>query len=247
MKNGDSMNLIFLREEEVDSDGTVKIYRDRAFELVCRHLIKVNSSYLAGVENKDIGIMEIHSASDSLIEGRFSATRKAPPKLPIDLIVGVSRPQTIKKVLHYSAMLGLSSITFVRTILGEKSYLKSNSLRRENIKKELILGLEQACDTALPKVFVSWSLEETLKNMKASHVPIRLLAHTENGDSVRKLTDKCLFPAIVALGPEMGWAEQEVDNFMRAGFEIINLGERILRVEVALVYLVGQISILANR
>jgi hypothetical protein len=38
---------------------------------------------------------------------------------------------------------------------------------------------------------------------------------------------------VVAIGPEGGWEEQEVLCFQQLGFQLINLGDRILRTDVA--------------
>jgi RsmE family RNA methyltransferase len=45
----------------------------------------------------------------------------------------------------------------------------------------------------------------------------------------------------LALGPEGGWVEAEVESFRRAGFETVSLGSRVLRTESAVAALVGRL------
>ena len=48
----------------------------------------------------------------------------------------------------------------------------------------------------------------------------------------------------LSVGPEAGWSLEEVTIFESAGFSKIGLGERIVRVEVAVSMLLGQVAIL---
>ena len=47
---------------------------------------------------------------------------------------------------------------------------------------------------------------------------------------------------ILAIGPEGGFVEYEVEKFMKAGFEGVHLGERILRVETAVTALLARLG-----
>ena len=46
------------------------------------------------------------------------------------------------------------------------------------------------------------------------------------------------------MGPERGWSHEEVETFQRAGFGVVGLGERVVRVELALVFLLGKLALL---
>ena len=47
--------------------------------------------------------------------------------------------------------------------------------------------------------------------------------------------------AVVAVGPEGGWVDEEVRAFLQCGFSQIGLGPRILRTDVAVPVLLGQL------
>jgi RsmE family RNA methyltransferase len=48
-------------------------------------------------------------------------------------------------------------------------------------------------------------------------------------------------PVTLAIGPEGGWIEAEVQSLIRAGLKPLDLGPRILRTETALAALVGRL------
>ncbi|MFA6465072.1 MAG: RsmE family RNA methyltransferase, partial [Desulfurivibrionaceae bacterium] len=50
--------------------------------------------------------------------------------------------------------------------------------------------------------------------------------------------------AILAIGPEGGWVDFEVQHFKEQGFMAFSLGARILRVDTAVPALLAQLSLL---
>ena len=51
-------------------------------------------------------------------------------------------------------------------------------------------------------------------------------------------------PTTLAIGPEGGWIQREVDTFIARGFTPITLGVPILRVETAVAAALGQLVLL---
>jgi RsmE family RNA methyltransferase len=171
----------------------------------------------------------------------------ARPRTAVSLIVGVSRPQTVKKVVQAASMLGVVSLDFVRSELGEKSYLHSNVLEPAQLEAEGCKALEQVWDTQLPQVRV----HRTFAYFMRQWVPqlggaewSRLLA--QPGAAPLRPVDCAQLSggAVLAIGPERGWSEGEVRQFEESGFRPIGLGERVVRVEVALLLLLGQLQLL---
>jgi len=173
---------------------------------------------------------------------------------PFSLIVGVSRPQTVKKVIQAAVMFGVSSLHFVRSELGEKSYLQSRSLDADQIEEETIKALEQVWDSRAPEIVVhrtfSYFMENklneiatTLETLSSGRHPRRFVAHP--GGEILSCSDAALLKdssAMIAIGPERGWSETEVRAFKDAGFQMVGLGDRVVRVELALVFLLGTLA-----
>jgi RsmE family RNA methyltransferase len=51
-------------------------------------------------------------------------------------------------------------------------------------------------------------------------------------------------PLLLAVGPEGGWSEYELERFVDAGFHPFSMGERILHVDTAVVALLAQLRLL---
>ncbi len=157
--------------------------------------------------------------------------KKLPPleRLDVTLMVGLSRPQTIKKVLAVAVQTGVKKLCFVKTERGEKSYLSANILK--NLEIEVIKSLEQTGDSHGPDIKIYKSLPEFLKN----ETSINGILFTPDGDS----TESIKTPSLLSVGPEAGFSESEVA--MMKDFKKIKLSDRVLRVEIAVAMAIGKV------
>jgi 16S rRNA U1498 N3-methylase RsmE len=60
------------------------------------------------------------------------------------------------------------------------------------------------------------------------------------------LAEVAALPCVLAVGPEGGWIERELDTFVARGFTPVSLGPPILRVETAVAALLGQLLALTG-
>jgi len=163
-----------------------------------------------------------------------------PPAVQITLILALPRPIMLKRILASVTALGVKKIFLIHSRRVEKSFWQSTLLTGEHIQEPLVLGLEQSRDTGLPQVF----LRPRFKPFVEDELPglIRgtraLVAHPE-------ATDECprhvAGPVTLAIGPEGGWIPYEIGCFQLLGFSSVRLGERILRVETAIPFLLGRL------
>lgn len=49
-------------------------------------------------------------------------------------------------------------------------------------------------------------------------------------------------PIILAIGPEGGWTKEELKDLVTEGFKVVNIGDRILKVETAVISLYSKVS-----
>lgn len=169
----------------------------------------------------------------------------APPARPgIDLLLAIPRPKALKKVLPAIACMGVDRLVLVNAARVEKSYFQSYVLQPDSVHELLCLGLEQARDTVLPQWETAPLFRPFVEDRLDTHftgVTRKLLAHPTPSASP-------LAPSapnertLLAIGPEGGWVPFEVELLEKAGFRALSLGERILRVEVAVPYLLGRLS-----
>jgi RsmE family RNA methyltransferase len=210
-----------------------------------RHLretvgLAVGGSFHVGIENGLRGIATITALAPKLT---FAvAWEKSPQaRLPLTVLVGLPRPQTAKKVLHDLASLGAARIIFFESAKGDPGYLTSSLWKDGEWREHVLKGTEQACSTLVPEVTRVGSLAEALVGLDANAWKLALDPYEATGAPELSTPAQT---AVLAIGPERGFAEAERAALRAAGFGFAHLGDRILRVEAAA--LVGGALMLAQ-
>lgn len=163
----------------------------------------------------------------------------------IDLIIGLSRPPTLKKILEHATTMGSNSFHFYKAVLSEKSYLQSKIFKEENVKTLFEYGLSQSgryCQ--LPKLeLTKYNPAENFSSYKQKFV----LSLRENKTFLdyQNITN-FNSPILIAFGPERGFTPDEEDHFIKNGFRPVSLGASILRVEHAVFSTLSQIELLKS-
>lgn len=252
------MNSLVVLPEEVRDGSHAVLVGGRARYALDTHGVREGESLKIAVMNGMRGHGRIVSASTHEVVIALDLGEPRLDHLPVSLIVGVSRPQTVKKVIQAAVMFGVSSLHFVRSEKGEKSYLQSRSLNADQIEEEKIKALEQIWDSRPPEIVVhrafSYFMTEKFPSVVNAtrdagdgHEVLRVVAHPGGASltcsDAPRVRDS---GAIIAIGPERGWSDGEVQLFEQSGFEKIGLGQRVVRVELALVFLLGQLAILRS-
>jgi len=127
--------------------------------------------------------------------------------------------------------MGVRRIHFVRTDLGERSYAHSPLWKAGEFRRHLIDGAMQAVSTRLPEVTVAQRLEDTLRSEDA----ISKFALDNDAAAQSLASAEVRLPAAIAVGSERGWSDRERQVLRDAGYGVVHLGSRILRVETAVV------------
>ena len=160
----------------------------------------------------------------------FTWGEEPPPLDPITLIVGLPRPQTARKILEEATTLGVKAIYFVRTERGEASYARSKLWTTDEWRRHIIDGAAQAFSTRLPLVSSGGTLANVLDELPRDGSRLAL----DNYEATAALSGLAITaPVTIALGSERGWSANERDVLRGAGFAVMHLGDRVLRVETA--------------
>jgi len=202
--------------------------------------LAVGGSFHVGIENGMRGIATITALAPKLTF--LVAWEKTPQaRLPLTVLVGLPRPQTAKKVLHDLASLGAARIIFFESAKGDPGYLTSSLWKDGEWREHVLKGAEQACSTLVPEVTRVGSLAEGLVGLDANAWKLALDPYQATGAPELSTSAQA---AVLAIGPERGFAETERATLRAAGFGFAHLGDRILRVEAAA--LVGGALMLAQ-
>lgn len=235
------MNLLLLRKDEVDCHGRASLRGRRAEHIRCVLRAKEGASIKVGLLGGRIGsarLLKVSRDEAGLEIGEL--TEEPPPPSPLALIVALPRPQSFKKVLHFVASAGIKRVYFIGSARVEKSYWSSSALKDDAVEEEVALGLEQGFDTIPPAI----EYRRRLKPFVEDELPglskgsLCLLAHPYARRECPRDAGRSVF---LAIGPEGGFVDNEIDLFGKAGFEPVSIGPRILRVEFAIASLSGRL------
>jgi RsmE family RNA methyltransferase len=240
------VNLLLLEPAEADG-GRVRLDDRRAVHL--RDVLKVTpgATVRAGVIGGGVGRAEVMSDDGRAIELALTLDAEAPPPMPVDLILAMPRPKVLSRALETAAAFGVRRVDVVNAWRVDKSYLDSPRLEPASLAAHLRLGAEQGVTTHLPVVELHRRL---MPFLDARHPPgaaaaTRFLAHARGGALVEVAWRAAAGPPItLAIGPEGGWIERELETFAARGFAVVALAAPVLRVEVALAAALGQLALL---
>ncbi len=227
------MNQIIIFKNDFLSKKKIILFDRRYIHIRDILKLKKNDTLRIGLINQKQGKGIITKLNRDSVEIETNLSEDPPQPLPVALILALPRPKTLKKVFQYTAAMGVKKIILLRTWKVDKSYWQSPLLKIESINQQLILGLEQACDTILPviiqkklfKPFVLDELPELIKNT------IPLIAHPTSNN---KCPEKIQKNVTLAIGPEGGFTDYEIQSLESIGFSTLSIGKRILRVENAI-------------
>ena len=232
------MNLILLEPAEL-VDGRATVGGARAEHLRAVLHAAVGDRFQAGVVGGPVGTATVEAVSETVTLA-FRAEGEAPPPW-YDLVLALTRPRQLRRILFQSATLGVRDLFLVGAAKVEKSYFNMHLLREEEYRPVLLEGLMQGKTTALPRVRLFPRLRDLWAALPAAGT--RLIANPAPEGAPEPPLDRAA-PPVLAIGPDGGWTEAENTAFAAHGFAPISLGPRPLRTDTAAVALP---AVLADR
>jgi RsmE family RNA methyltransferase len=204
------------------------------------HRAAIGSDLTVGLLDGAMGRGRVVRLDEEALELELMLDQPPPPKLPLTLVIALPRPKVLNRVVAAATSFGAARIVLLNAWKVEKAYWSSPRMKPENLREQMLLGLEQAKDTVLPDLrlarlfrpFVEGALPELLVGGTG------LMAHPGSGGETPKAP---VAPITLAIGPEGGWIEAEVQSLLAAGMQALDLGPRILRTETVLAALVGRL------
>ncbi len=243
------MNLILLFPAEVaGAHACLTDHRAEHIRSVLRS--KEGDQLRVGLVNGPLGTATVETISPSGVTLRLDLHGPVPEPCPTALILALPRPIMLRRVLAQATALGVERIFLINANRVEKSFFQASLLRDEAYQAALIQGLEQAMDTRLPAVSIHQRFRPFMEDVLPAYLadyPVRLLAHPTASAPLPEVAPLPLAErAILAIGPEGGWVDFELDRFTACGFRPFTLGPRILRVDSAVPALLAQLELLRH-
>ena len=235
------MNLVLFSQTDFIGENLIAIRDNRRLQHIKQiHQIKLDETLKVGLINGNIGSGRVVLLNESEIHLTVSLTQAPPKPLPVTLVLALPRPKMLKRTLQTIATLGVKKIYLINSYRVEKSYWQTPLLDESAINEHLLIGLEQGCDTNLPEVHLIKRFKPFVEDDLADIVGATraLVAHPYTELPCPAQID---YAITLAIGPEGGFIPYEIDLLDKCGFTAVNLGERIMRVETVVPYLLGRL------
>jgi len=234
------MNLVLLGAADFVAPDRVRLTGRRL-----RHLQEVlkaqpRERIRVGLSDGAMGYGQIAVLDEVAAELVVTLDQSPPAALPLILVLALPRPKMLRRIFQTCATLGVKQLHLINAYRVEKSYWQSPWLSSDQIREQLVLGLEQAMDTVMPAVFLHKRfkpfVEDELPELAAG--TRKLVAHPRTPNACPSQLDG---PVTLCVGPEGGFIPYEVEKLREAGFDEVHLGPRIMRVETAVPVLVSRL------
>lgn len=234
------MNIILLFPDDLTAPDHACLSGRRRTHVLEVHRADVGDTLRVGLLGGALGMGTVTRLDAEALELDLILDTPPPPPLPLTLVLALPRPKVLNRALIAASSLGVSRLVLLHTARVEKAYWGSPRMSDDNLLLQRVLGLEQARDTRLPEL----QLERRFRPFVEDRLPalaadsLRLVAHPGDHPPCPRAVPG---PVTLVIGPEGGLVPFEVDLLATAGFQPVDLGPRILRVETALAALVGRL------
>ena len=156
------------------------------------------------------------------------------PQLQLNLLLSIVKFDRFEWCLEKATELGVAEITPLAAARTDKAFVAAAAKRHTRWEKILVESAQQARRIRPPALRGATrpadAFAETSGSLKI------LLSEREDAESIRDvLGDAQAKSAVLAIGPEGGWIDDEIAAARAAGFAEASLGENILRTETAVI------------
>lgn len=166
-------------------------------------------------------------------------------------VAPTKNPSRMEYLVEKAVEIGVSVITLLQCDHSERTFLKT-----ERLEKLAISAMKQSLHTVLPVIHPPVKLRDWLESAhvfrnseELSNTAFRFIAHCE-ADKPRTPLATALQPghdAVVLIGPEGDFSEEEIALALKCGFQPVSLGPSRLRTETAALYAVTAFNLINDR
>ncbi len=175
------------------------------------------------------------------IELEVLAREAVDRELPVKITLGVALPKGDRQrwLVEKATELGVARLVPLET---ERAVDRISPSALERLRRAVIEASKQCGRNRLMRIEAGMKLAHYMEACPAES--LRLIAHPTAGSEamVSPFINADQQEVNLAIGPEGGFTDAEVEQAQSLGWQRVNLGQRILRVETAAVALVAAIA-----
>lgn len=233
------MNIVLLDPRQTKTE-LWSITSTRQLEHLQQHLqIQVGDTLKVGIREGLRYLTEIVEISEKAVRLKPLQEEAVPEKLPVTLIVALPRPKVLRRLIMDSVTLGVEKIILLHSYRVDKSYWQTPFLQQLNHYIEL--GLEQAGDTVAPKIELYKRFKPFVEDILPGLISTDCPAYVAHPYAEQAMPFAIEHPCTIVIGPEGGFIPYEVDLLIKNGCQAVSLGNRIIRTETVIPYVLGRL------
>ena len=233
------MNIVLLDPRQTETE-LWSITSTRQLEHLQQHLqIQVGDTLKVGIREGLRYLTEIVEISEKAVRLKPLQQETVPEKLPVTLIVALPRPKVLRRLIMDSVTLGVEKIILLHSYRVDKSYWQTPFLQQLNHYIEL--GLEQAGDTVAPQIELYKRFKPFVEDILPGLITSSRPAYVAHPYVEQAMPFAIQHPCTIGIGPEGGFIPYEVDLLIKNGCQAVSLGNRIIRTETVIPYVLGRL------
>ena len=233
------MNIVLLDPRQTESPIWT-ISAKRQLEHLRTHVnVQVGDTLKVGIREGKRYLTEVLSVTEQQIQLQPIHEGTVPKKLPVTLIVAMPRPKVLRRLVMDSVTLGVEKIILLHSYRVDKSYWQTPFLQQLN--QYIDLGLEQAGDTIAPKIEVYKRFKPFVEDILPTLIRADYPAYVAHPYVEMKMPAGIQQGCTVVIGPEGGFIPYEIDLLIKNGCQAVSLGNRIIRTETVIPYVLGRL------
>ena len=233
------MNIVLLDPRQTESE-LWSITSKRQLEHLKQHVnVQVGDHLKVGIREGQRYLTEIVEVTEQVVKLKPIQIEAVPAKLPVTLILAMPRPKVLRRLMMDSVTLGVEKIILLHSYRVDKSYWQTPFLQQ--LDQYVTLGLEQAGDTVAPKIEIYKRFKPFVEDVLPSLITADRPAYVAHPYAERKMPFAIEHACTIVIGPEGGFIPYEIDLLTKNGCQAFSLGNRILRTETVISYVLGRL------
>jgi RsmE family RNA methyltransferase len=225
------MNLLLLTD--ANTHPVIPLHDPRAQHVLTILKADLGSVIDVGCLNGPRGKATLTQIDNAALYFSVAWGNSTPELYPLTVLIGMPRPQTVRKILRELTAIGVKRMIFFCGDKSEVSYLNSALWKKHEYESYVLEGIVQAFSTRMPEILTRETIE-SVEPFVSSTVNRIALDNYEASTPLSKWSPKPE-ETILAIGSERGWSSSERDWLRAHQFALYHLGERVLRTETACV------------